>query len=50
LFLEQAAAKDPNFVLAYVGSADAFDNGNIIGVLCDRLNWQTIDGDKGQPP
>ncbi|MGA8491261.1 MAG: winged helix-turn-helix domain-containing protein [Terriglobales bacterium] len=31
-YLQQATAKDPNFALAYVGLADAYNIGNILGV------------------
>lgn len=31
-YFQQATAKDPNFALAYVGLADAFNIGNILGV------------------
>jgi len=35
-FFQQAAAKDPNFALAYAGLADAYNIGNILGVYSPK--------------
>jgi serine/threonine protein kinase len=35
-FFQQAAEKDPNFALAYVGLADAYNMGNNLGVFTPR--------------
>ena len=35
-FFQQATEKDPNFALAYVGLADAFNMGNNLGVFTSR--------------
>jgi len=38
-FFQQAAAKDPNFALAYVGLADAYNISNIMGVYSPQESF-----------